>query len=287
MSDCITAVELVQQRKYVQARLLLSRACAKLERQVKSGFPVLVFALLPMHVRLRRADSLDIAKIITSHAMLSAQVFLGHQHPLACFLRTLRDLEGDNVEAILNLMQCNIDVLGNRVGPGHRETLAARNRLDEMICPQDPVAHSRAAILACESLCTREDPRRISADAALAWALSRNQQYQEVEAIMLGLLNALKALPRTLSNCSEKARYRHTLSRMMHAQGDLERAEHYSQASVQEAADVWALDGGDTIRYMTYHSGLLQELWRHEEANEMEKGVESLLKPFEIQEFSI
>ena len=112
MRDCHTAVELVKQRKYVQARLLLSRACTKIERQVKSGSPVLVFALLLMRVHLLCAESLDIAAIIIRHSLLSAKVFMGDQHPLACFLQRLLDLDRDNVEALLQLMQCNIDVLG-------------------------------------------------------------------------------------------------------------------------------------------------------------------------------
>jgi hypothetical protein len=286
MSDCHTAVELVKQRKYVQARLLLSRACTKIERQVKSGSPVLIFALLLMRIHLRCAESLDIAAIITRHSLLSAEVFMGDQHPLACFLQRLLDLDGDNVEALLQLMQCNIDVLGRKVGPGHRETLAARNRLIEVVCPQEAVIHSRALVLECEKTCTREDPRRISAGAALAWALHRDQQYQEAESIMLSILDALEAAPRTSSNRSDKAINVHLLSRMLHSQGDLARAEHCSRLCVREAANVWGLGGADTIRYMTYHVELLRKLGRNEEAEEMEKGVEHLLGLPEIQELS-
>ena len=103
---------------------------------------------------------------------------------------------------------------------------------------------------------------------------------------MLGVLDALEAAPRTSSNRSDKAINNHLLSRMLHSEGDLACAEHCSQLCVREAANVWGLDGADTIRYMTYHVELLRKLGRNEEAEEMEKDVEHLLGPPEIEELS-
>lgn len=279
--NCASAIEHINDKKYVQARQLLAVACSTLEYKIRYECPDLVSTLLHTHNWCLRNGSATIANLLLRHAVQSAKQFLGDEHELRRASYLLLDLESILPQLYTRILQCQFDVLENQIGAWHNETLAVRSKFTACVDTSEAVHRSNALLAAVEKRFSEGDEIWFTAMIQLGWSTFDDGQYDRAREIAEILLDVL-------SKFQHPSRYKVDALRLMcylaAVAQDLNETEQFIRLCSGESVRCWGWKDAETINNMLYHVRILQKLGRVTEATELESKIEELLGPPEITE---
>ncbi|KAL9072694.1 MAG: hypothetical protein Q9161_003403 [Pseudevernia consocians] len=277
---CHAATVLLRRRLFVEARQLLFKACEKSVDVVEEGHPQTTNIMLKVFLRLKHAGYGDAAIKVFEHL----------RSPAFCqFIENMLLLDQNVDEAYSTACKCSRSIIEQHVEPfslawldsrlfGISSTHSRSSRQAEM--------QLRSLLTECEQQFGKSDPRYWGILCTLAWNLSFQEEFQEVEEVGLDILQHVKA-------------YKHkdvigfwimealdVVSKAQYNQGKYDLAEN----SLRHCINIAAQDRGEKDPLVIQYS-LELEHWllgwgRQEEALALAARRTQLLGPPEIEELN-
>ena len=130
LGSCLSAVNLLNAESYVDARKVLSGACGQLREIIETEDPLTLHYFMETFSNMLRNKTpalVQVVDIIRRYIGKMAMTVIAKDHPwrdICCLLGTIESeqLEG----AILQTFNCIATVFGEKLGPLHTNTFAAR-----------------------------------------------------------------------------------------------------------------------------------------------------------------
>ena len=286
--SCITATKLLEQRLFVEARQLLSKACEKSKDIVEEGHPETIAVIFDIYFRLNYVGYGGFAINIFEHLKSTAMTTSASTRTFTWFFENLLLLD-QNVEEIYHTAwKCSEDILEQHWEPFNWSWLSSRlnhiQRVSSKSHWQEAETLLRSLSTKCGQICGKSDARNLVVLYCLAGNLYKLGNLKETEEIGQHIIQCAK-------NSKDKSEFAYctilaleivSRAQFCHGNGDL--AENTLKHCIDIAIQEYGERDPITIHYSLQLETFLLGWGRQEEAIALAAQRTRILGPPEIKE---
>lgn len=286
---CCTALSLLMQRLFVEARQILCKACEMCKEVVQGGHPQTVTCILGIFLYLTREGYSDVALKVLKHLRSVAMMTLSTTHPFCQLIENILMVDQSMEEVYLTAWRCSEDIFEQYLEPFHESWLISRLNYIEKIGWRARMPEAESLLRSLLKQCEQFHGRSSSGCHDILYNLARNLIYQgkieeaeKVGQVMLQTANHSKS--NGVDGNYTKMRALSIISKAQYFQYKDEQAEDNLRRCIDITVKVLGEQDPFTIRVSLQLEKWLLSWGREEEASAIAAQRSRILGPPEIEE---
>ena len=285
LDACRMSITLIKDKKYIEARRMLSRACELVQAMLSKGHPRTVSTFLEIFLWLKREGFDEVTNLIRNYLSEMAAAMLSGNHPLARICNLIAMVDGDVLEeAMVQSWKCTNDAFAKHLGRFSETTLHSYLTWVRWVYrPTNPKAEElilRELLADSSSVLDPRSPSSLSIQFKIGTNLMQQEQWDQCESIGKRFLARVKesgpsddriVIQNIIQGLGLIATSQFNL-------GKLDSATTNMRAAVDLVAQNYGRTDPHVARKLTTIEGWLREFGKIEEANKVKLEIEKLIE---------
>ncbi len=286
--SCSVATYLLEQKLFVEARQLLSRACERSKEIFEESHPDTISMIFAIYLRFEKSGYGDTAIKIFEYLRSTATMASSSTHTFRQLIDNMLLLNRNAEDVYFTACKLSEDILEQHLEPFNWPWLSSRLDCIERAGLkggwQEAERLLRPLSTKCEQICGKSDPRGLEILRYLAWNLYNQGKYKEAEEIGQDIVQCAKNLKNNVEVAHGTSSALEIVSLAEYKQGKDALAEKSLKQCIDTATRNWGEKDPITMRYSLQLERWLRVWGRQEEAMALAAHRTRILGPPEIQE---
>ncbi len=285
---CEAATFFLQQKLFVEARQMLSKACEKSKDVLEEGHARTIPIMFDIYFRLAHAGYGDAAIKVFEHMRSTAMLTPSSTRAFRQLIENMLLLDQSVEEVYFTVWHCSEDIFEQHLEPFNRTWLASRldsiGQMGSRRGLREAERLLRSLSTSCERKCGDADPRCWEVLISLAWNLCSQEKCQEAEGVGQDIVQRAKNSEDDNIFTRWTIRALNVVSTAQYGQLKYNLARESIEQCIDMAAQVYGNKDPRTIRYSLRLEQWLLGWGRHGEAMSLAAQQSQLLGPPDIEE---